>query len=684
MARATTKRSIAQSAPPKDARVEIATTGNGNDITKPWVGELKLPADSRLMNASDWGIYERILLDDQVFSTFQQRRGAVVAKQWDVLPGDDKDPRSVEAAEKMKANLEAIGWDRITDKMLYAIFHGCSVAELLWEMKDGLWQWSRIKVRHARRFRIDKDDRLRLLTPRNVQGTVVPDRKFWFVATGASDDDEPYGRGLAEWLYWPSLFKRNGIRFWNVFLDKFGTPTAKGTYRPGTPKEDIAKLLATLQAIATDSGFVVPEGMAVELLEVARSGTADFATLVRYMDAAIAKIVLSQTMTTDNGSSLSQAEVHADVKLEVIKADADLLSDSFNQGPSRWWTDYNYGPDVAQPQIIRLVEPEEDLKAQAETDEALDRLGWQRTEESFKDTYGDGYEPKPKADPQPENLGHNGGPPLIEDDEDPVVGDKPKVPKPTKADFASFAAGDPRTLYVSRKVLNAGAIIAWAKGQGLQLDQSADDLHVTIAYSRRPVDWMSIDGGYGPDDGNLTVPAGGPRLVERFNDGGPVVLLFSCSALRWRHEQIREAGASWDHPQYRPHITLTYEPTDIDLAAVEPFQGPIVLGPEIFEPLDEDQGEKPSWVSVDFGAPNADRDIVDMAVAQIMSDEGFTEVPEQLVNTLANALQAAGSEDEARAILKRGLDLINDAPMARELEAVSFAVQLAARSGVDG
>ena len=40
-------------------------------------------------------------------------------------------------------------------------------------------------------------------------------------------------------------------------------------------------------AIATDAGITIPEGMAIELLEAARSGTADFEKLCRYMDEAI-------------------------------------------------------------------------------------------------------------------------------------------------------------------------------------------------------------------------------------------------------------------------------------------------------------------------------------------------------------------------------------------------------------
>jgi phage gp29-like protein len=63
--------------------------------------------------------------------------------------------------------------------------------------------------------------------------------------------------------------------------------------------------------------MMVPEGMMVELIEASRSGTADYSGFADHLDSAIAKVILSQTMTTDNGSSRSQAEVHSGVKLEV-------------------------------------------------------------------------------------------------------------------------------------------------------------------------------------------------------------------------------------------------------------------------------------------------------------------------------------------------------------------------------
>ncbi|NBC37352.1 DUF1073 domain-containing protein [Novosphingobium sp. FSY-8] len=136
----------------------------------------------------------------------------------------------------------------------------------------------------------------------------------------------------------------------------------------------------------------------------------------------------------------------------------------------------------------------------------------------------------------------------------------------------------PRSLYVSRPVLNRADLQRWATEQGL--GELQPDLHVTIAASRAPVDWMTISEEWSQaDDGSLTIPPGGVRIVEPLGNR-TAVLLFTSSRLSWRHEQIREAGASWDFEAYQPHVSLTGAP--VDLAGVEPYRGPIKLGPEVF------------------------------------------------------------------------------------------------------
>lgn len=169
--------------------------------------------------------------------------------------------------------------------------------------------------------------------------------------------------------------------------------------------------------------------------------------------------------------------------------------------------------------------------------------------------------------------------------------DLPNVddPDPETEEDPSELTGDaaPRTLYVRRDVLNAAEIIAHFKKQGFETTLPENDMHVTIAYSRTPVDWMKMGDNWSDNgEGGLTVPAGGARIMEKF-DGGATVLLFASSSLSWRHESMKHEGASWDHPEYQPHVTISYD-FNGDLGTVVPWRGVIVLGPEIFEEVNEE------------------------------------------------------------------------------------------------
>lgn len=148
-----------------------------------------------------------------------------------------------------------------------------------------------------------------------------------------------------------------------------------------------------------------------------------------------------------------------------------------------------------------------------------------------------------------------------------------------------------RTLYVRRDVVNSAEIIKWAKGQGFENTLSADDLHVTVIFSKTPVDWSLAKAHsiYGSGK-ELTVGQDlGARSVVPLGDKGAVVLKFACDDLQIRHDDIRErSGASHDFPSFQMHVTITYDGKGVDLNEVELYQGDIILGPEIFEELDPD------------------------------------------------------------------------------------------------
>jgi len=382
---------------PKEAQ-EIATTGNGRDITRPYVEELLTPTDTILSGrgGGDLKIYKQLLSDPQVKTVLEQRRNAVVQALWQVDAASDS-PLDEEAAQFIRDEITAVGFDKLTDKMHYGIFYGFSVAEILYQVKGNRLGWKEIKVRERRRFRFGAQHDLRLITRDNpTPGEQCLPPYFWHFATGADNDDEPYGVGLAHWLFWAVYFKRNGLKFWMIYLEKFGMPTAVGKYASGAGPEEKKKLLQATQAIQTDSGVIMPKEMELELLEAARGGTADYKVLHDTMDEAIAKAALGQTMTSQDGSSEAQAKVHMSVRQDIVKADSDLICESFNLGPVKWLVEYNF-PGAGMPRVYRMLEAEEDSDKQADTDTKISKLGFKPGLQYVKETYGDHWEESKKT-----------------------------------------------------------------------------------------------------------------------------------------------------------------------------------------------------------------------------------------------------------------------------------------------
>ena len=106
---------------------------------------------------------------------------------------------------------------------------------------------------------------------------------------------------------------------------------------------------------------------------------------------------------------------------------------------------------------------------------------------------------------------------------------------------------------------------------------------------------------------------------------------------------------------------------------VEPYRGRIVLGPEIFEDIEDDWDDGLTEISLAELAPAQPRDVVDDAVDQIMADEGWWTA---LTDPLLEQLRKANSREEALQILTREAELGDDQPMTEALARAGFALRI--------
>lgn len=138
-------------------------------------------------------------------------------------------------------------------------------------------------------------------------------------------------------------------------------------------------------------------------------------------------------------------------------------------------------------------------------------------------------------------------------------------------------------LYVRRRLtpVSAASFRAWAIREGFEDVLEPEDLHATIVYSRKFIEWSPL-----ADSVSVYSPN---RSVIPLGDKGAKVLRFECPALKARWQLAKDRGGSWPHEGgFKPHVTITYAPGGPIPAAVRPFGAVLSFGPEVAQPLDPD------------------------------------------------------------------------------------------------
>jgi phage gp29-like protein len=372
-------------------------------LTKQNQGLLK-PSDATLAekgSGKGLAIYDDIERDCHAYAVLQKRKLAVVSFPWEVDPATDA-PADAKAADGIREMLDATDLDGLSLGLLDAVLKGFAVSEVEWD--PDTWAPLRFHQRDQRRFLFDSDCNPRLITPENRQeGIQLPERKFIIHRFGAKDGN-PYGLGLGTRLYWPAWFKRHGMHFWAQFAEKFGGPTVIGKCPPEMGDEKRETLLQALGRTSQETAIVVDLDAQVELLEGTRSGSVDtYDKFIRYMDEEMSKTVLGETLTTSIGDtgSFAAAQTHNGVRMELSKADADLLSATLNSTLLTWLTEFHF-PGANPPRLWRRVEVPKDEKAEADKDLVVFQLGFAPDEEFIQKKYGDGWHARGGFAPGPD------------------------------------------------------------------------------------------------------------------------------------------------------------------------------------------------------------------------------------------------------------------------------------------
>jgi phage gp29-like protein len=314
-----------------------------------------------------------------ISSDLQTRKLAIIGLDWEVIPAS-QDAADQDVAAFVGDSLDRIGeFSQDLYQLLDAVGKGYAVSEILWALRpDGKYRIGEIKSRHQRRFVFGADGQLRLLSSvAPTEGVAVPPRKF-LVHTFQGEHENPYGTGVLSSIYWYYWFAKNGLKFWALFNEKFGSPTVIGKHPPGADDTVKAALMSVLGSIQQETAITVPDNVIIELLEAKRDGSVtSYQGFLAYLDQACTKRILGQTLTSGEGQrsgSLALGRVHAEVRQDILEADASSLAEVINGQLIPWLVDWNFLV-TDYPKLIFKLDPPEDLVQLAKRDLTLQSMG---------------------------------------------------------------------------------------------------------------------------------------------------------------------------------------------------------------------------------------------------------------------------------------------------------------------
>jgi len=277
-------------------------------------------------------IYKDMKKDDQIKATLTMKKFARLSTSWDIKPAGDKKEYK-EQAEFIKDQF--VGMQGTFEDCLYNIYSaidfGFSITEKIFQVvPNGRWVGKyglkALKTRDPENYEFIVDDHGNL-HDRGIVFTGDPKSKGYpidkfIIYSYNKEFSNWYGTSDLRACYRSWWSKEIIIRFYNIFLERFGMPLAVGKYKPGmdpTQVDNLRNLLANIQA---KYAITVPDSVTVELLSAQGAGGQGYRSAIDMHNRLISRSILVPDLvgfTETKGGSFALGRKHFDVFLWVLK-----------------------------------------------------------------------------------------------------------------------------------------------------------------------------------------------------------------------------------------------------------------------------------------------------------------------------------------------------------------------------
>lgn len=270
-----------------------------------------------------YDIYRDVVIDLHLSGCIAQRKGYVTAKKFKLT--DAKGREDEEAARF----LEQQWFKTFCSLALDSVYWGHSLIEFGEPVFDGSRPAGYSGMTLIPRKHVVPEYGLVLPEAGGDFKTGIPYREEPYAGTlieaGAPDD-----LGLLLKAATQTIPKKNSLAFWDSFAEIFGMPMRIARTSSRDPAET-QKLDRMLRDSASSLYAITSMDTEIEFVENARADSFNvYDKRIERANSELSKLIIGQTMTLDDGSSLSQSETHLKVFENLVDADRDLLQDIIN------------------------------------------------------------------------------------------------------------------------------------------------------------------------------------------------------------------------------------------------------------------------------------------------------------------------------------------------------------------
>lgn len=272
-------------------------------------GMIDFPNRSRL-----YDIYDDMMLDDFIHGLIYNHR---------ILPVTNRANKIVSKDGKKDDNKSVLFQERWFDEtlkfMLESIFFGHSLI-FLKNLQPGQALTNEVELIDRRHVLPELSYIKSWESDFTGQKYDEPPVSHHVLSVGNKTDLGLLNKAVPLWI-----IKKHGWQNWDEFAERFGIPIVAVKTASQDPRV-IAEIEDWARELSTGAYGVFPDDTQIDIKENSKTDAFKvFAEQIRMAQEGLAVLFVGQTMTSMDGSSRSQAEVHQDVAIEIRKGDEKFL-----------------------------------------------------------------------------------------------------------------------------------------------------------------------------------------------------------------------------------------------------------------------------------------------------------------------------------------------------------------------